>query len=142
MFSLFCNWKGQVSLSLDRILESGTMMLPGARPFLCFFHLVALVQLKAHYWQQTISTMVLNNLLFDIPFWIHNNQNVIIKIFKSIHLLHAVIFFLFHRKGYAPFSCHYRHHGSRFHKIWKFVYEAAKRMVKFQSPSLNDYLTF
>ena len=35
---------------------------------------------------------MLNNLLFDISFWMHNNLNVIIKIFSTIYLFPEVLF--------------------------------------------------
>ena len=35
---------------------------------------------------------MLNNWLFDIPFWMHNNLNAIIKIYSTIYLLRAVLF--------------------------------------------------
>ena len=37
------------------------------------------------YWMQ-------NNLLFGIPFCVHNNPNVVIKIYSNIYLSLAVIF--------------------------------------------------
>ena len=58
-----------------------------------------------------------NNLLFYIPFCIHNNLNIIIKIFKTIYLMFMVIF--------LPISL-YWHHDSLVHKTRTFFHDTSK----------------
>ena len=73
-----------------------------------------------------------NDLLFNIPFCMHNNLNIITKIFRIIYLSLAVIF------PYIPM--HWRHE-SWVHKTRKIVHDTEKR-VHFQWPFLDYNDTF
>ena len=63
------------------------------------------------YWMQ-------NNLLLDIPFCMHNDLKIIIKIFSTIYLSLVVIF---------TFVSLYWHHESWAHKTWTIVNDTAKK---------------
>ena len=58
-----------------------------------------------------------NNLFFDIPFYMHNNVNNIIKIFSTSYLLIPVIF---------PSFTSYWNHDSWVQKPQKFFHDTSK----------------
>ena len=39
----------------------------------------------------SVTYWMLNNILFNIPFWMHNNLNIIVKIFNTIYLQRLVL---------------------------------------------------
>ena len=51
----------------------------------------------------SVPYLMLNNLLFDIIFWMHNNLNVITKIFSTIYRLRAVLFPSIPQEGISTF---------------------------------------
>ena len=64
-----------------------------------------------------LTLIVCKNLLFNIPFCMHNKLKMIIKIFSSMYLLLAVLF---------PSNPLYWHNESWVHKTRKYFYDTAK----------------